>query len=282
MVDVVARRVSIAGDIPIVEEAHASAVSWPAIAAGAVATAALTLVLLAFGAGMGFAVVSPWPHSGVSAGTFGIGAGLYLIVVAMMASSIGGYIAGRLRTNWVGVHGDEVHFRDTAHGLLAWAFATLLGAAVLASTAATIIGAASSGAAQVAGAATQSAGPADDVLDRLLRVDPAVPRPPQGTPVSRAELLRLLTPQVTGKTEMAAGDRQYMTQVIAARTGLSQADAEKRLTEVVTQARAAADTARKAALALSLWLTASLLMGALAAGLAATEGGRLRQAARGY
>lgn len=265
-----------------VEEAQASAVSWPAIAAGGVASAALTLVLLAFGTGMGFAVVSPWPNSGVSATTFGIGAGLYLIVVAMMASSIGGYIAGRLRTNWVGVHGDEVYFRDTAHGLLAWALATVLGAAVLASTAASIVGTASSGVAQVAGMAAQNAGPADDVLDRLLRLDPAAPRPAQGTPVSRAELIRLLTPQLAAKTEMAASDRQYVVQVIAARTGLSQADAEKRLTEVVLQARTAADTARKAALALSLWLTASLLMGALSAGLAATEGGRLRQAARGY
>ena len=266
----------------VTEVAQASAVSWPAIAAGGVASAALTLVLLAFGTGMGFAVVSPWPSSGVSATTFGIGAGLYLIVVAMMASSIGGYIAGRLRTNWVGVHGDEVYFRDTAHGLLAWALATVLGAAVLASTAASIIGTASGGVAQAVGMAAQSAGPADDALDRLLRVDPAAPRPPQGTPVSRAELLRLLTPQVAGKTEMVAPDRQYVVQVIAARTGLSQADADKRLTEVVLQARTAADTARKAALALSLWLTASLLMGALSAGLAATEGGRLRQAARGY
>lgn len=153
---------------------------------------------------------------------------------------------------------------------------------LLASTAASIVGTASSGVAQVAGMAAQNAGPADDVLDRLLRLDPAAPRPAQGTPVSRAELIRLLTPQLAAKTEMAASDRQYVVQVIAARTGLSQADAEKRLTEVVLQARTAADTARKAALALSLWLTASLLMGALSAGLAATEGGRLRQAARGY
>ena len=86
------------------------AVSWPAIAAGAVAAAALTLVLLAFGVGMGFSVVSPWGNSGVSATTFEIGTGLYLIVVAMLASTIGGYIAGRLRTRWVGVHTHEVFF----------------------------------------------------------------------------------------------------------------------------------------------------------------------------
>src|SRR5665647_791393 len=106
--------------------AESPAISWAAIAAGAVAAAALTLVLLAFGVGMGFSVVSPWGNSGVSATTFEIGTGLYLIVVAMLASTIGGYIAGRLRTRWVGVHTHEVFFRDTAHGFLAWAFATVL------------------------------------------------------------------------------------------------------------------------------------------------------------
>ena len=68
------------------------AVSWAAVVAGAIATAALTLVLLAFGAGMGFSAISPWGNSGVSASTFQIATGLYLIVVAMLASTIGGYI----------------------------------------------------------------------------------------------------------------------------------------------------------------------------------------------
>jgi hypothetical protein len=90
------------------------AVSWAAVVAGAVAAAALTLVLLAFGAGMGFSSVSPWGNSGVSTSTFQISAGIYLIVVAMLASTIGGFIAGRLRTKWVGVHTHEVFFRDTA------------------------------------------------------------------------------------------------------------------------------------------------------------------------
>src|ERR1039457_6092484 len=89
--------------------AASPAVSWAAIAAGAVAAAALTLVLLAFGVGMGFSVISPWGNSGASATTFEIGTGLYLIVVAMHASTIGGYIAGRLRTRWVGVHRSEEH-----------------------------------------------------------------------------------------------------------------------------------------------------------------------------
>jgi hypothetical protein len=108
------------------DEPSVSGVSWPAVAAGAVVSCALTLVLLAFGIGLGLSVVSPWSDAGVSATTFKIGTGLYLIVVAMLASSIGGYIAGRLRTRWVGVHSDEVYFRDTAHGFIAWAFASVL------------------------------------------------------------------------------------------------------------------------------------------------------------
>ena len=126
------------------------AVSWPAIAAGAIAAAALTLVLLAFGAGMGFSAVSPWGNSGISASTFQITTGLYLIVVALLASAMGGYVAGRLRTRWVGVHTHEVYFRDTAHGFLAWALATVIGAGFLAAAASNIAGGASPGLAPAA------------------------------------------------------------------------------------------------------------------------------------
>ena len=111
-----------------VVEPSVPGVSWAAVLAGAVASLALTLVLLSFGAGMGFSIVSPWGNSGVSATTFKIGTGLYFIVMAMMSSAIGGYLAGRLRTKWVGVQTTEVHFRDTAHGFLAWATASVLGA----------------------------------------------------------------------------------------------------------------------------------------------------------
>src|SRR5712672_4636635 len=136
-------------------------VSWPAIVAGAVVACALTLVLLAFGTGLGLSVVSPWSGSGVSATTFKIGTGLYLIVIAMLSSSIGGYIAGRLRTRWTGVHSDEVYFRDTAHGFIAWAFASVLGAVLLASPASSLVGGAASGATQAAAGSFQSSGPMD-------------------------------------------------------------------------------------------------------------------------
>ena len=114
----------------VVVDDEASTVCWGAVIAGGVAAAAVTLVLLAFGVGVGFSVVSPWADQGVSATTFHVGAGIYLIVVAMLASTVGGYLAGRLRARWSSVHEDEIYFRDTAHGFLAWALATVLTATV--------------------------------------------------------------------------------------------------------------------------------------------------------
>ena len=145
-------------------------VSWAAVLAGALASLALTLVLLSFGAGMGFSVVSPWGNSGVSATTFKIGTGLYFIVMAMISSAVGGYLAGRLRTKWVGVPTTEVHFRDTAHGFLAWAAASVLGAVLLASPASSLIGGTLSGASQAAANSAQSS-PMDGYVDTLLRSD---------------------------------------------------------------------------------------------------------------
>ena len=254
------------------------AISWAAVAAGAVAAAALTLVLLAFGAGMGFSAVSPWGSSGVSASTFEISTGLYLIVVAMLASTIGGYIAGRLRTKWLGVHTHEVFFRDTAHGFLAWALATVVSAAFLATAASNIAGGASAGlatAASVSGAPSAASGPVDYYVDALLRSNPTASPNATDLRAARSEIARILTNGLRSG-EVSAPDRTYMAQIVAVRTGLSQTDADKRVSDVINQAKTALDDARKAAAKLSLWLTASLLIGAFAASLAATEGGYVR------
>src|SRR6201987_6360551 len=126
-------------------------VSWGAVLAGAAAACVLTFLLLSFGAGLGFAVVSPWGSRGVSSTSFEIGTGLYFIVMAMISSGLGGYLAGRLRRKSIGLETTEVQFRDTAHGFLAWAVASIVRAALLASPASTLIGSALSGASQVAG-----------------------------------------------------------------------------------------------------------------------------------
>jgi hypothetical protein len=257
-------------------EPSVAGVSWAAVAAGAVVSCALTLLLIAFGIGLGLSVVSPWAGAGVSATTFKIGTGLYLIVIAMLSSSIGGYIAGRLRSRWIGVHTDEVYFRDTAHGFIAWAFASVLGAILLASPVSGLLGGATSGAAQATSAAASRSGPMDGYVDTLLRSDaPAAPNA-ENSRDSRGEMVRLFTSSFRNGGELKPADSQYAAKVVAARTGMSQADADKRVNEVVTQIKADTDAARKATAQLAFWLTASLLIGAFCASLAATEGGGLR------
>ena len=253
------------------------AVSWPAIAAGAIAAAAMTLVLLAFGAGMGFSAVSPWGNSGISTSTFQISTALYLMVVALLASALGGYVAGRLRTRWVGVHTHEVFFRDTAHGFLAWAFATVIGAGFLATAASNVAGGASPGFSPAANvsATAGSGSPSDYYVDALLRPNPAASPNTTDLGAARREIAGILTKGI-GDGDVAGPDRTYVAQVVAARTGLSQADADKRVSNVIDQAKTDLDNARKAAAKLSLWLTAALLFGAFAASLAATRGGNVR------
>ena len=256
-------------------EPSIAGVSWPAVTAGAVVSCALTFVLLAFGVGLGLSVVSPWAGAGISATTFKIGTGLYLIVIAMLSSSIGGYLAGRLRTRWIGVHSDEVYFRDTAHGFVAWALASVLGAVLLASPAGSLISGSASGVTQGAAMAGRS-GPMDGYVDTLLRSDTPASQAAGNGSETRGELLRLFTSSFRNGGELKPADRDYVSKVVAARTGLSRADADKRVNEVVTQAKADLDATRKATAQLAFWLTASLLVGAFCASLAATEGGGLR------
>ncbi|MBX9647524.1 MAG: hypothetical protein K2X57_10765 [Xanthobacteraceae bacterium] len=251
------------------------AVSWPAIAAGAIAAAALTLVLLAFGAGMGFSAVSPWGNSGISANTFQITTGLYLIAVALLASAMGGYVAGRLRTRWIGVHTHEVYFRDTAHGFLAWALATVIGAGFLAAAASNIASGASPGLAPTLNVSAGVGSPLDYYVDALLRPSSAASPNTTDLGAARREIAGILTKGLANGDGVGP-DRTYVAQIVAARTGLSQSDADKRVTNVIDQAKTDLDNARKAAAKLSLWLTAALLIGAFAASLAATQGGRVR------
>lgn len=264
---------SVAVDMPrSAAEAGVSAVSWGAILAGGVAAAAVTLILLAFGAGVGFAVVSPWSATATST-TFHVATGLYLVVTAMIASSIGGYLAGRLRRAWTGAHTREVFFRDTAHGFLAWGFATLLSAAALGSAAGALIGGSATGANHLTG---QTPALLDPYADSLLLGDPAAVSNPTEAAAARAEVGRLFAASFQSGGSFGAPERSYLTQLVAGRTGVTRAQAEERVAATSARAKNALDAARKAAAKLSLWLTASLLIGAFSASLAATEGGGLR------
>lgn len=117
-----------------------SAVAWCAVFAGAVASAALSLILLLLGTGFGLTLVSPWSSEGISSTSFGVSSIVGITLISLVASAIGGYIAGRMRTRWINTPNDEVYFRDTAHGFLSWAVATLGTAALLTSVISGIMG----------------------------------------------------------------------------------------------------------------------------------------------
>lgn len=265
-------RSALTADATQAVESNDSAVHWGAVLAGGLAAAALSLVLFAFGAGAGLSAISPWSPN-ATATTFKVSVGIYFLVTATMSSAVGGYLAGRLRTRWSGAHSREVFFRDTAHGLLAWAFATVLSIALLAAPVGALLGSAGSAIASVAG---RSSGLLDAPIDAMLR-------PAAGTNLSsadrgvwRTEVARVFGAAFQPGGEFSADDRAYLARIVAASTGISQADAEQRVGAAIDGAKQTADKARKAAAQLSLWLAASLLMGAFSASLAAIEGGGLR------
>ena len=294
----------------------ASAVSWGAILAGAAAIAALSLILLMLGVGLGLSSVSPWAHVGISATTFGVSTILWLTLTQLLASAMGGYLAGRLRTKWIATHTDEVYFRDTAHGFLAWAISALVTAALLTSAIGSILGTGvQAGATMAAGAATTAAtvagagvaeagqgnGPMGYFVDALFRKDVAGALSDSAT--TSGSTVAAASPELTsgpavaevgrifmntmGSGKLSAEDTRYVGQLVAQRTGLSQQDAEKRvtaiytrwqtmLTEAQTAAKDAADKTRKASAYAALWLFISLLIGAFVASFSATYGGRQR------
>jgi hypothetical protein len=158
---------------------------------------------------------------------------------------------------------------------LAWAVASVLGAILLATPASSLVGGTLAGATQAAANSAQSS-PMDGYVDTLLRSDNPSAQGQQNPSDTRGEMVRLLTTSFHNGSDVSPADRTYVAKVVSARTGLSQADAEKRVNDVITQVKSDLDGARKAAMQIAIWLTLSLFIGAFSASLAATEGGGLR------
>lgn len=292
---------------------HTSAISWAAVLAGAVAAAVLSLILFLLGTGLGLSSISPWAHDGVSASAFGVSTIIWITVTQILAAGMGGYLAGRLRVKWAEIDADEVYFRDTAHGFLAWAVATLVTAALLVSTigaiahsgaqaTASLAGGAAAGA--VAGSETGKADGAKNIKDELgYFVDSLFRKNAESSASSSennssndhdnhaahtAEVTRIFSNAATLEA-LPAEDSTYIAQLISKHTGLSQQEAEQRVSDIYNnlqtkakeaeaQAKEAADKARKASIYITLWLFVSLLIGAFSASLTATWGGRCRDA----
>ncbi|PRX33053.1 hypothetical protein B0G75_103281 [Paraburkholderia sp. BL18I3N2] len=297
-----------AKDPALLVRQHEAAVSWGAVFAGGAGATAFALILLTLGTGLGLTSISPWSSGTSNAKAFGFAAVIWVCVTSILTSGLGGYLAGRLRNRWLGVDADEIHFRDTAHGFLSWAVATLLTAAILTSGA--------SGIARVAGQAAATAAatggpvsvgtmqrgnaelatntwPLGYFIDSLFRMpavaSPAAPATAEGrNDASRAETARIFLNSAATGDQLSPEDIAYVSQLVAQRTGLTQAAAQARVVTTYTRllrkidaldaaAKDAADKARKVTIGASLWLFISLLMGAFTASLMATHGGRVRQ-----
>lgn len=281
----------------IADDANTSGVSWGAVFAGAAAAAALTLILLILGVGLGLSAISPWSYD---ASAIGISTVAWLAFVQLLASGVGGYLAGRLRVKWASVENDEVYFRDTAHGLLTWAVASLITAALMvgairavasgameAGTSAAQVAASASGEANSSSAlagADVLANPMDYYSDMLLRTDQPVPDTNRAA--LRAEVNKIFVADMR-YSKMPQEDRDYLSHLVATRTGMNQADAERRVDDIFVRAKKAgadreanakqtAEATRKAAAHSALWMFVALLLGAFIASLAATFGGRQR------
>ncbi len=320
-----------------------SAASWGAIFAGALVAVGVSLILFALGSGLGFASWSPWPDQGVGVKAFSIAAVIWLIIMQWISALFGGYIVGRLRTRWIGTHVHEIFFRDTAHGLVTWALATVIVAAIAASSVVSGIGGtvhaasslvgqsmagATAGAAAGASNAAASNTPAslDYGIDKLFRGGSAtggiaatsgsatstgvsasstgVSAPGTGGSASnsgssapgtgatsgpgsstsaepRAEIARIMMHSVSDG--VSAPDRAYLVSLVAARTGVSDAEAQQRVDDFLASVKQAedkvkadADAARKDAAEVSIYTALALLIGAFIASVAAALGGRLR------
>ena len=267
-----------------------SAASWSAIFAGAVVAIAISVVLFALGSGLGFAEVSPWQSQGVSATTFAVTTAIWFVVVQWLSSAVGGYIAGRLRTRWIGTHVHEVFFRDTAHGFVTWALATAVVAAlVVVSVTATVGGGARAAPTVAAGAAQAETGAGTPAytygMDKLFRpADPAKTAGGNAAGVDpRAEVANVIAQAVTTDGTVAEADRTYLASLVAARTGVSSDEAQRRVNDFIAtanqvkdQVKAKADAARKVAAKTAIFAALAMAIGAFIACLTAVIGGRLR------
>ena len=288
----------VVGRVGVVENPAARGVSWRAILGGAFVMAAVAFILAALGAGLGLSAVSPWQGEGATPTQFAIMSGVWLIIAQWVSAGVGGYMAGRLGPESATYHYHEIAFRDTARGIIAWAVAAVITIVLLTSAASTIAGGAVRGAANLvasvgqgaAQGATQNAGqnadnplrPSAYLVDTLFRK--STPDANASSQDARAEATRII---VTGlrNGDLSKDDRTYLAQLVAARTGLSQDDAQKRVDDVVAQAKQAeqkakeaADAARKAARDVAFFTAFSMLIGAFIAGVAGRIGGHHRDA----
>ncbi len=243
-------------------------VDWGAIAAGVFISLAISSVFLAFGSAIGLSVTSFHPSASAPVVGLVIAAGLWLLWVQISSFIGGGYVAGRMRRRIGDAKAHEVEMRDGAHGLIVWAVNIVIGAAL--ATWLTLAGV--SGAISTA----SNTGAMDYYTDKLMRSDAVAGTTAVSADTQyNAQIGRILARNVAART-FDETDKAYVVREISSRTGLAEADAQKRLDDTVAALKAQAETARRYAVLFAFLTAASLLISGLAAWWAATTGGKHR------
>ncbi|QAU46762.1 hypothetical protein [Bradyrhizobium guangzhouense] len=248
-------------------------IQWSSVISGALASGAMSFILVSFGVAIGLGVSSASPTWRDASAALALLSGLYLIIQAIVSFGFGGYIAGRTArpAPALATIEDDGERRDGLHGLTSWALAVLIGAALLA-----IIGAAAIERSPIrsgAGNATSAEPLLSYELDKLFRA----PRRPPNTDMreARAEAGRILL-TTSSHSGISVDDRAYLVQQVAALTGLGAPDAEKRVDASIVEAHAAINRARRNSVIVAFSIAAAALIGAAVAWAAAVAGGRHR------
>jgi hypothetical protein len=249
-------------------DANYSNVRWTPVVLGALCAAAVSFILVTFGATVGLGVSSTAPTWRDASAALAILSGLFLILQSVLSFGMGGYIAGRIRGSVSSESALETENMDGIHGLAVLAvvmgaiLAGIVGSAVL------------SRSAQTSTAQRSAAEPLLSYeLDRLYR---APRRPPNVDLTSeRAEAGRILLTS-SGHDGMNPDDRAYLIQQVGGTTGLPVAEAERRIDSVIANSKLAISRSRRSTVILAFSVATALLLGAVAAWSAACAGGRHR------
>lgn len=283
--------------VAAIVERPSTFIDWPGVFVGVFISIAMSWLLLTFGSAIGLLAVSPYTFTADTAGKLTIAAAIWFALTQIYALGLGAYIAARLRPRAEGPNRDELAFRDAVSGLTVWALAIFLGLVVAGITASS---AARTGA-EVAGAAANAASRGMDngyVIDLMFRpaaqnTQANAPQPSASSQEARApvdEQTRAVAGRILARSlasgSLDAGDKAYLAQLIAARTGMAQQEAEQRIDQVVDNAKKAAleasETARKATMLIGFWIVFIMLAAGLASGWAGTVGGHHRDEGTWY
>ncbi len=242
-------------------------ISWGAIFAGVLVTLAIFLTLQILGAGIGAATIDLTGRETSSPRAMGVGAAIWWFVIGLLALFIGGWVAGRLS-------GQPNRIDRLLHGLAVWSLFSVVMFWLATTTLSALAGGSLALLGQTASAAGQAVG-APQVQQTLEErgLSPEVIRQEIAAAMGTGAPQQADSTVVGAVSDYFQGpqtpqDRQQLAQVIAQRTGMSEAQANQMIGNLERRAQQAKETGEKVvniAGATFIGIAVAMLLDALAA-----------------